>query len=184
MGDESEVRHKLTEYVTSESIDSLLEHMNEIKPLLGTDEKFTVEYSFPELPQGSMGLMVGKTDYFINIKSISLVILALLLDLTLTSGCAAAILGMSGIKLRAITRLDKVNGEKCMVVESMKSPDKTVSYDRLRLNAKKCPNQLLKCKFCIQGKCKIRPNQFNDLMKSLCERNVFASSEGSFILLK
>lgn len=90
------------------------------------------------------GLVFGGGQYYINLpKSIAMVI-AMILDLTLTKGVVSGICGILGVQSQAFFRINQHDGETCLLREYLRRRDAAGEYDSLAGN--ECRNHDLACR--------------------------------------
>jgi len=126
-------------------------------------------YSLFKLP-----LIIPIMDVNINIKAVTLSIIALLLDIDITKGFLSGFLALSGFNTKAFTKLNEFAGEKCLLIEiCSKNKHKADIHDFEYFCGKECVNNNLKCQYRVEGKCLMKKIQEAiDKCNSLVERNV------------
>lgn len=85
----------------------------EIKNLLSKDEIMELTIDFLQMSQDTIGIMVPKTNLYVNITVTTITLLALILDEKLTKGIANFILTATGFNANSIVKLKEELGEKC-----------------------------------------------------------------------
>lgn len=102
-------------------------------------------------------LVFGEGQYYINLPKSIVVVMALLLDITLTKGIISGVCGMLGIQTQVFYNMDQHKGEVCLLREYLRNK-KIVDADRyLYLVGKECINNDLECKYCNrESKCCIQ----------------------------
>lgn len=115
--------------------------------------------------------------YFLNIKTTVLVVLALLLDMNVTSGLASATLQLMGLGNQGIAKLNSYLGERCIAREAtlMKEIDKEV----LSANHMECVNNDLECKFRKENRCNCMVKDVEKIIDSLEHKNVLKFNDKS-----
>lgn len=120
-----------------------------------------------------MNLLVGTSNYNINIKSLTLVAIALLLDIKLTLGFASAILSIIGFNNQAIVRINASEGEKCLILEAKQTDKRIINEDVLAIYNSECVHNDLICKYRDGDKCTIRKDDIKRILDELCNKNIF-----------
>ena len=88
-GDISKVTTELSKYMSRQNVDVLLSKLLESKDILSTDEQFSVDEQCEKATKCAsdsdslMGFIIPKTNYYINIKTTTLLTLCLVFDITL-----------------------------------------------------------------------------------------------------
>lgn len=122
----------------------------------------------------------------INLRAITVSILALLLDIDITKGFLSGFLAISGFNNKAFTKLDESIGEKCLLIEifSKQNHKTNISYFNV-ICENECVNNNLICRYRADGKCLMKIQEVLRKCDDLVERNVL-KKEGdtySYILL-
>ena len=100
----SKVKERLTQYIDKYQIDSFLSDFPKIEYILTETERFEVQYIIKkdsEHDSKVLGLMLGNSNYYINLKATTLLFACLLLDITFTKGLASTVLTITGINFAA-----------------------------------------------------------------------------------
>lgn len=114
-----------------------------------------------------------KITYNINIKALTLVAIALLLDIKLTMGVASSILAIMGFNGQAIVRIDTSEGEMCLILEAMHSKNRIINEDVFLKFNSECVHHDLDCRYRIDDKCTITTDTIGSILDGLCDKNVF-----------
>lgn len=181
-GNEDAITNELSEVLSIDSVKKLLNHISEAQIYLDMDEKFEENFHFPSMPDAANGFVIPHTDYFINLKKATIVILAFIFDLKIQMGVLSTAFALAGFSHQALVKLNKHNGEKCMVLEAIKSKDKSITIKSILRNNEQCPNKHLNCKYCIDNKCTIKEMEVSNLLSTLSIKNVFKMSDEKFSL--
>lgn len=104
------------------------------------------------------GLVVGGGQYYINLPKSIAMLVALVLDITLTKGAVSAVCGLLGIQTQVFYNMNQHKGYACLLREYMRN--KIVDSERyLCLAGKECVNNDIECIYrdsenrcCIQAK--------------------------------
>ena len=128
-----------------------------------------------------MYITVKEYEYYINLRSATLTLLALLLDLKTTNGIASTVLALLGVNSRALAHIPTNNGERCVLIETCRQKSRIANsriFDEIK--GCECVNNNLSCKYRIESKCSISEIQINDLFESLTEKNVLSKDSGMY----
>lgn len=171
-GTEDELRTKLAKIMHEEDGRTFIRNLKNIAIFLDDDEYVEVKIADKESKPGRMAFLVPKTNYNINLKTLTVVTLALLFDVKFFNGVLISALGLTGFKLQALALLDEAGGEKCVVIEAVRSR-KHINADLFFKNKDECVNNHLKCKHNNNGKCNAERRDIVAILESLSEKNVF-----------
>lgn len=160
----------------AEKIVSFLRYNSNI---LSNDEFVEIKLIEPKTNPGMLGLIIMEKNLYINVKLSTLLIAALILDIHFTEGFAQLFLNLFGIGSRTITRFDEENGEKCIIIESLKN--KTGSLNILQNYNGECSNKQLKCKFRKNNQCCCTKEDVNKIYETLIEYNMFKKEGDKYI---
>lgn len=139
------------------------------------DDEFVKRIYSSGIPNGCLGLIIPGSDYkyYINVKTATVALAALILDITLTKGAAATLVSLLGMPAAAIVKLDESNGEKCIVKETVLTDGKTGNENVLAKYNGECCNNNYRCKFNNDGKCMCKKTDIVAIYKDLVRKNVF-----------
>lgn len=139
------------------------------------DGEFVRKIYSSGIPSGCLGMMIPGSDYkyYVNVKTATVALAALILDITLTKGAAATLVSLLGMPTAAIVKLDESNGEKCIVKETVSTKCKTGNENILAEYNGECCNNNYKCKFNRGGKCMCKKTDIVAIYKDLVRKNVF-----------
>lgn len=163
-------------YITaddSENARAIVDYLIDNKDILDSEESLTTSIDFPSFPSGVVGFMTPEYNYYINIKITTIVVLALILDITLTKGVISTVLNMCGFSSTSVVKLDERNGEKCIVKETLLIDNKIGSQNILSRFAGKCCNNDLNCRFRDGDDCTCRKEDIITIYQRLTEKNLF-----------
>lgn len=151
---------------------------DEIKSLLSEDESLELVMEFPEMPQGMLGMMISKTNLYVNIKVSTIVLIALVLDIEITKGVANAILTATGFNANSIIKLNEKAGEKCVLLEIYRKQYHEAGIEIFDcICGKECVNNDLKCKYRDQGICTMSKKEVINILEEMVNKNVFSKRE-------
>lgn len=181
-GSQEFVIEKLLDVMDLMSAQLLIEKIRDAKNYIGQDEVLEQEVKIPHLPNNEFGFMFFRTEYFINIKPETLVLLAFVYDLNINKDMISSTSNLTGFSYQILQKLNTYIGEKCMVIEAIRSKNYAITFDGILHDKKKCNHLNLKCKFRVGNLCTIRRNDLMNLMSDLCSKNVFMMSDVEFKL--
>lgn len=118
-------------------------------------------------------LMREEWNYNINIKALTLVGIALLLDINLTLGFASSVLAIMGVNGQAIVKVSAEEAEKCMIMEAIHKKSHIIDSTILEQLKGDCVHHNLKCRYRVDGKCTIKKDDVSRLLDELAGKNIF-----------
>lgn len=176
-GTESELKEKLSSFMSEEDIQSFINGIQDYRQYLGEDEFIEKTLSLPKTDSDNdyqmLHFFIQSSNYNINIKALTLTALALLLDIKLTLGLVSATLAILGFNNQAIVRIDVSEGEKCLILEAMKSKNRVINEDVFAVCNFECVHNDLKCKYQDGDKCTISKEGIKNVLGGLCDKNIF-----------
>ncbi len=92
-------------------------------------------------------LIVARGQYYISIKKSSLAILCYLLDITLDTGGLLTLLSTLGLLAPGVQELSDYKGERCIIVEIVKSKNIVATSSLLDKYSHLCNKPYMNCKF-------------------------------------
>lgn len=183
-GTEQELKEKLSSFMSKEDSLSFIHGLQNYCPNLEEGEYIDKELSLSEDDSSSdtntMHLLLSHYDLNINIKALTLATLALLLDIKLTLGFASSTLAILGVNNQAIVRIDVTEGEKCLILEAIHSPNRIINTDVFALCRHQCVHNNLECNYKDGETCKITTDKIEKILDSLCDKNVFTKIKGFY----
>lgn len=93
------------------------------------------------------GLVFGDGQYYINLPKSVLMVIALILDITLTKGIVSGVCGMLGVQMQSFYHINQHKGETCLLRECLRNDKMADSDEYSHLTGKECINNDLKCQF-------------------------------------
>lgn len=176
-GTEDEIAEQLVEKIGLQDDDAyqMLYYILNNTDMLGDDEAVSIgytKYSF------RMGITFSDEEYHISIKTTTIVICALLLDITLTKGAASSLLSLSGVTTRGIAKLDDYKGQKCILREALRTKDKVGNSHILeKFHGECCNNDIAQCKYRKAVKCICCQEEVEKIFEGLADNHVFVKDE-------
>lgn len=181
-GSQEFVIEKLLDVMDLGSAQRFVENIRDAKNYIGQGETLDQEVKIPHLPNNEFGFMFFRTEYTIDIKPETLVLLAFVYDLNINKDMISSATALTGFSYQVLKNLNTYSGEKCMVLEAIKSKGNSITFDHILHDKKSCSHMSLKCKYRVGNLCTIRRNDLMDLMSCLCSKNVFMMSDVEFKL--
>ena len=129
-----------------------------------------------------LGFMTCDYNYHISIKAASLHLVVLLADKFLTRGLAEKVLNALGISPTIVHAIDELNGEKCIVRETVvhnRSIGDKHLFDKFH---GECCNNDLQCCYREDDQCLCNQQNVEDIYKRLVERQVFKKKGSKYKL--
>lgn len=174
-GSKSDVEFSFSELgINAANAHAIVDYLQKNKELLGDDECIKISTEFPSFPPGVIGLMIPKTNYYINIKVTTIVVAAFLADISFSNGVMSMLLGMCGFSNTAFAELNEELGEKCIVRETLARNPKEGFAKILAPFKGECCNNDLSCKFRIENKCHCTEDDVLGIYEKLADRNMFS----------
>jgi len=140
------------------------------------DESEIVEIC-SEHKDGMMSLTLFDSSLYVNIKTTTIVMVAFLLDITLTGGVSALSLSLLGVNNRAFARrIQEKEGEKCIVKETLMRKPQTGNINILDRYEEKCQCLDSQCKFRNMEQCNCTHDDIVSIYENLSGKNIFKLS--------
>lgn len=118
-------------------------------------------------------LIVPIVNVNINVRAVTLTILAVLLDIDFTKGYLNAFLALSGFNNRAFVKIDENEGEKCILIEiCSKQGHKADVHIFHNICGKECVNNNLKCKYRTEERCLMKMDEAIEKCDDMAEKNI------------
>lgn len=168
-GDEKEIIAELSKYIDPGDVRIVVRSLPVFSELIDDDE--VLEISKETQEQGSsMGFVVPKTNYYINLKKTTIALIGLLLDIGFAEGFAAFILGIFGVSADVIRKLSDT--EKC-VLFLVKADAVLVKAGKYELKESAiCINYARECGCRQYDKCSLFEDVLTDTVRKLLEKNI------------
>lgn len=118
-------------------------------------------------------LIFKEGQYYINLSKGLLLIIAHLLDITLTKGVISDICGMLGIQTQIFYKTNQQEGETCLLREYLRSKKDLNVQNYSYLICKECINNDLTCKYRdFNGICRIQETNIETILISFRETKI------------
>lgn len=151
--------------------EKLLDYLSQYTGFLSAEEAIEIETEMAD--HKTMGLTLCDSSYYVNLKTTTIVIIAALLDISLTKGFASAALSLFGGSSTAFARIEETDGEKCILKETLSEKQRAGKADILKKYEGKCCYPVSDCKFRSNEACRCAGNDITAIYEKLCEKNIF-----------
>ena len=145
--------------------------------VLGDDEKFEQSLCMEEIEEGgdgggfSLGLMMPKYNYYINIKAATVFLLSLIIDNKISFPAVSLGLAVRGMN-RLVQKIEEDSGEKCVLLELWRQPENTGRADLLDRIKGECCNNHLACRFRNEGECRCTCEDAAEILGKLADEGI------------
>lgn len=120
-------------------------------------------------------LVFGEGQYYINLSKSVVMIIALLLDITLTKGIVSGICAMLGIQSQVFHNMNQHKGEVCLLREYMRNNNILSAEGFQYLMGKECINIDLECKYRnTEGRCCIQEADIKKILEYFREIKIIS----------
>ena len=92
-------------------------------------------------------LVFGSGQYYINLPKCVLMVIALILDITLTKGIITGICGMLGVQTQSFYHINQHKGGACLLRECLSNNNATDTDGYSYLTGNECINNDLECQY-------------------------------------
>jgi hypothetical protein len=120
-------------------------------------ESISIEIKFPAQRPGTLALIIPKTSININVSKATLTIAATVLDATIASGFANALLAILGFQSGAFARVESKRGQLCimLLVQQKVLTFENVNAEDIHssLAGRRCPYKSLACQYLKNETC-------------------------------
>lgn len=176
-GTHEDLVSKLSEFLTDKDAQTLASHISDYHDVLDAEEIIDVIghgiKKQTEQENGLLSLLLENYEININIKALSLMMIALLLDIKLTLGLASTSLALLGVNGQAIVKVTADEGEICLIREALLRDNRIIDISVLPTRSSECVNYDLQCKFRRDGKCTICAKDTEEILDRLSDKNIF-----------
>lgn len=114
----------------------------------------------------------GNGLYYINIKMITLVVIANLLDINLTHGVLGITMSILGISTKGIFKLSPDQGETCILQEVIISKKDLVDRHLLSNHMEECINNHIACGYRKEGRCGCTTEDVKKILDNFCNKGL------------
>lgn len=179
-GSKKELEKELLKIIEIKDINKFINGITKLAQYLNWDDEYVkTTTSIPEMNPDIMQYLIPNTNYNINLKAVTITILAAVLDVSLTKGFANLVLLLGGFNSHAIVKLDEYRGEKCIILEMLKAKSHTVTESILPPDNKECFNCNLNCKHRTDSQCKIKRDDIHEIFKTLLKKNIITNGNNN-----
>jgi hypothetical protein len=183
-GDDYDVRHAFS--AAGVNADSRrVAQLLSLAVLIGKpDDEVESWVSTPKLPPGTIGMMMMKTYYNVNISRTSIAVAGALLDAVATAGLASAALAVTGMTKQSVARLDPLVGEYCNMVHVAKLGETKQAINpeavATMISGKPCPFREAGCRLNKDGVCGADVAAIAANFRSLSDKGALETSGGQW----
>lgn len=171
-GSKENLEQEVAKFIEKKDVNKFIDGITNLSSYFNNDEYITVATYIPETNPDVLEYLIPNTNYNINLKAVTITILAAILDVKLTQGFASVALSINGFNSHAVVKLNERKGEKCVILEMLRAKSHIISEEVLPPNNRECFNSSLNCKHRIGDQCKIEKKDVQKILLSLCEKNV------------
>ncbi len=119
------------------------------------------------------GLVFGGGQYYINLPKSIAVVVALILDITLTKGVISGVCGILGVQSQAFYNINQHNGETCLLREYLRRKSGMGASGYGYLAGNECVNNDLECRHRDgDGKCNIGKEDIEKVLSFFREAQI------------
>ena len=135
-----------------------------MNPFVLNDDEY-VELGNETCTSNAMGMLMLDNTCYINLRKTTIILIAMLLDMTLTKGLFGTALTIFGVSTNTVCKIHEYSGEKCIIQETLKQSGKKGDKSILLKYSGRCQYP--------QSSCKYHNRQGNDIFCCCAEQNVF-----------
>lgn len=176
-GSKEKLEQEITKLIEKKDVHKFIDGITKLSPYSSGDEHITVTTYISETNPDILQYLSASTNYNINLKAATITIIAAILDATLTQGFVSGTLLMNGFNNHALVKLNETEGEKCVVLEMLRTKTHTITDNVLPPSNRECFNNNLNCKYRSSSQCKIEKKDIQKILLSLCNKNVIQENE-------
>ncbi|MBD5469488.1 MAG: hypothetical protein HDR21_15290 [Lachnospiraceae bacterium] len=168
-GKKSEIIERLQEVgLNQQGSEKLLSLLTKEKNIICEDETYQME-PYKEKSDGNMlGLMLMEYNYFINVRVGTVFLLSVLIDNSIGLPITSGYLAVRGMN-RLVEKIDENTGVKCILLEILRSPNKSGKVNILSDFFGECCNNNLKCCFQNENRCMCTIDKVESIMEQLTD---------------
>lgn len=156
--------------ITTKEAKMIFEYIESHSDILDENESLIRKDTITNEEDDAMNLFLSGSGYYLNVKKITIVLLATIFDCYLTKGMVSAGLTLSGIELQAIMKLKE---EKlCLVKEMLLEHQKLYNESDLSRYELECINNDIQCHFNNSGICMLTKEQIATVLDDLFKKDV------------
>ncbi len=183
-GNKSQIRRNLANYgimLNETETEQLIDTIIANKAYLQNEESANKSLHIPNMPTDCIGFMIMDYRYHISIKKLSLCGIAFFAG-KLSHEISDKILEACGVSFKAINEIKELNGEKCIVKETILYHDKVGDENILERFQGKCCNNDLNCSFRQGEQCYCSKTNIKNIFEDLTKREIFKKINSGYKL--
>lgn len=166
--------------IDEESSKKCFEYLECHRELLGDEEAIEVIMSDFSLPEKGMAFMIPGGNYYVRLKKVTILFVAIILNLKISKGISWSTIGLSEKFLKAFINLSEETGEKCIVKE-LACKKKACDSIQILDNGEECINNHFNCTYNQEGACRLTNEKIIELCEGLAEKEVFDKVDKYFV---
>ena len=169
--------------ISTKEANTIITYLETHKGYLSDNEYINVVHEYESNADNSDGymnlLLTDKQCYYINIKKTTIILIATILDISLTLGFANGALALSGMSTKAIAKLEDA---RLCVVKEVKLSNNTAKYENLsQICDRECINNDMDCCHRINGYCTLSKTNLKELViPSLLTDGILKEKNGCY----
>lgn len=168
-GDEEDVIEELSKYVNGDGVRVVVRSLLAFSNVIDDDEELEINRG-QDCQENSMGFVIPKTNYYINLKMTTIAFVGLLLDIGFTEGFSSFTLSIFGVTADAIRKLSDT--AKCVLL-LVKAGDVWVEEGKYILrDSALCINYARNCGCRQYDRCSLPQNLLIATIRELLEKNI------------
>lgn len=148
--------------------------------LIDEDEHIQVKKRVVGFVPGHMSFLHEEWEYNINLKALSLVAVALLLDIKLHIGIVSSALAIIGVNGQAIVKVSVEDAEKCLIREAILRNPHIIDEGIFKGTNGECVHNNYNCKYKEEGLCRISESDIVEVLDGLSQKNVFTKIRNQY----
>ncbi len=118
--------------------------------------------------------LIGTPYYNIRVGALTLIAVAVMLDIHLTLGFASAALMILGLDGKAVVKVETFNGEVCLIQEALQNKIHMIDENVLNSFNHECVHNDLECRYRVDDKCTIKKSEIKSTLDDMCQNNIFS----------
>lgn len=165
--------------VNEKDAHKILYYLINEKNILCVDETIRLEKNERVASPDMLGLLIIDYNYYINVRVATVFVLSTLLDGKIQFPISSFGLAVQGMN-KLIEKIDEWEGQKCILLELLRIPNKTGTMYLLDGLKKQCCNNHFKCKYKDQGNCKCTNNDVEEILKNLHKNGIVEKNDNEY----
>lgn len=177
-GDEEDIVRELSKYVNGDGARVVVRSLLAFSNVIDDDEELEIIRG-KDGQKKSMGFVIPKTNYYINLKMTTIAFIGLLLDIEFTEGFSSFTLGIFGVVADIIRKLSDT--EKCVLL-LVKAGDVWVEKGKYVLkDSTFCINYVRNCDCRQYDRCSLTQDLLMATIQELLDKNIVKQKENCLV---